>query len=239
MNVIMLGPAGSGKSLLTGKFGEYLRSENYSVNLVNLDPGAYMLPYTCDYDIRDYFTIEKIMKEESLGPNGAMLRAMEKLSRMEIPEFHGDFVLVDTPGQLETFAFHESGPNVVSQFEDAVGLFLIDPSIGARDLPAAYLYRLAISYRLGISVVTVINKVDLIAEDELERIRSCLLDPVKFKNDVKVAGALSDLYVPLLRVMKRVIPAQRIPLVSAKTGKGLNELLDILYEVRCVCGDLT
>ena len=36
------------------------------------------------------------MKRERLGPNGAVIRAMEKLENIEIPNYDEDFVLIDT-----------------------------------------------------------------------------------------------------------------------------------------------
>ena len=43
----------------------------------------------------------------------------------------------------------------------------------------------------------------------------------------------------VLKALRKFFPAQRIPLISAKTGKGYDELLTILHEVKCSCGDLT
>ncbi|MEM2881996.1 MAG: ATP/GTP-binding protein [Candidatus Bathyarchaeia archaeon] len=239
MNIMILGPAGSGKSLLTGEFGKYLLGEGYSVNLMNLDPGCAYLPYKCDYDIRREFTIGGIMKREGLGPNGAMIRAMEKLSKIRIPIPRADFNLMDTPGQLEIFVFHESGPKVVGRVGNLVGIFLIDATIGIDDLPAAYLYSLAVRYRLGVEMITAVNKVDLLDEWEAGRIRDYLLNPASQRRKMKPRGLLSDIYLPLSELLQRVVPAQRIPMVSAKTGTGFDELLSILHEVKCACGDLT
>jgi len=239
MEIVILGPAGSGKSLLTASFGEYLWKEGYTVKLVNLDPGCAVLPYKWDYDVRSMFTVEEIMRREGLGPNGAMLRAMEELRKIEIPKFNVDYTLIDTPGQLEVFAFHESGPKIVESLRDPVGLFIIDGTISVEDLPAAYLYALAVRYRLEINMITAINKVDLLNRTKAERIRDYLLNPSKFKGKLKPKGVLQDLYIPLSELLQKVVPAQRIPLISAKTGQGLNELLNMLHEVKCACGDLT
>lgn len=239
MNVMILGPAGSGKSLLAGEFGKYLLGNGYSVAFVNLDPGCAYVPYECDYDIRREFTIEEIMEREGLGPNGAMMRAMEELSKIRIPLPRADFNLIDTPGQLEIFVFHESGPKVASGIGNLVGIFLIDATIGIEDLPAAYLYSLAARYRLGVDMITAVNKIDLLDESEAKRIRDYLLNPGSQMRSIKPRGSLSDIYVPLSELLQRVIPAQRIPMISAKMGIGFDELLDLLYEVKCACGDLT
>ncbi|MEM2942798.1 MAG: ATP/GTP-binding protein, partial [Candidatus Bathyarchaeia archaeon] len=164
MDVIVLGPAGCGKSTLTGEFGSYLKGEGYSVRFLNLDPGCLSLPYKCDFDIRERFTVEEIMRSERLGPGGAMVRAMEKLSETEIPKYAADFTLIDTPGQLEVFAFQMAGPKIVGQYRDLVGVFILDACIGIQDLPAIYLYSLATGHRLGIETIRIINKVDMLSE---------------------------------------------------------------------------
>ncbi|MEM3731746.1 MAG: ATP/GTP-binding protein [Candidatus Bathyarchaeia archaeon] len=234
-----MGTAGSGKSLLTAEFGRYLKAEGYTVRFTNLDPGCMAQPYKCDFDVRCKFTVESIMRTEGLGPNGALLRAMERLEKVKIPKFQTDFNLIDTPGQLEAFAFHPSGPKVISKFEELVGVFLIDATIGLKDLPAAYLYSLAVRYRLGIDMITIVNKADLLDDVEARRIRSYLMDPASQKQSFRKVGVLADIYMPLSEMLKKLIPAQRIPLVSARTREGFQDLLDMLFEVKCVCGDLT
>ena len=54
---------------------------------------------------------------------------------------------------------------------------MIDATIGLGDLLAAYLYSLAVRYRLGVDVVTAVNKVDLLNESEARGIRDYLLNP--------------------------------------------------------------
>jgi len=79
MQVLLLGPAGSGKTSLATTFGKWIRSEMGSnISYINLDPGCTSLPYRPSFDIRDHFTIEEIMRKEELGPNGAMIRGAEK-----------------------------------------------------------------------------------------------------------------------------------------------------------------
>ncbi|MBS7623063.1 ATP/GTP-binding protein [Candidatus Bathyarchaeota archaeon] len=239
MDVIVLGPAGCGKSTLTGEFGRYLKREGYSVRFLNLDPGCLAAPYQCDFDIRERFTVEQIMRSERLGPGGAMVRAMEKLSETEIPKYSADFTLIDTPGQLEVFAFQAAGPKIVRQYRDPVGIFILDACIGIQDLPAIYLYSLATGHRLGIETIRIVNKVDMLRESELEAMREYLGNPVILKKRIHTRGTLSDIYVPLSELLQRVLLAQRNPFVSARTGRGFGELLDLLHEVRCACGDTT
>ncbi len=183
--------------------------------------------------------MKKIMKMEKLGPNGAMIRAMEKLGDIEIPNYEEDFVLIDTPGQLEIFSFHRCGPKIVNRLKDLVGIFILDASIGVKDLPAMYLYSLATRYRLGINAINIVNKADLLSIKEMRLTQVFLSNPLKFEEIIKTEGVLLDVYSSMSELLQKVLPAQRIPFVSAKTGMGFDELLDMLYEIRCSCGVLT
>ena len=114
--VFVIGTAGSGKSLLTATFNEWLKVGKQKTATVNLDPGVLTLPYVPDIDIRNYINISELMEKYRLGPNGALIMAAdliaeqaERLGR-EIEDLKSDAVIVDTPGQMELFAFRASGP---------------------------------------------------------------------------------------------------------------------------------
>jgi len=78
INVVMIGPAGCGKTSLVASFGRWLKSElEEDPVYVNLDPGVLNLPYRPAYDVRSMVKVEELMREEDLGPNGAMTRAAE------------------------------------------------------------------------------------------------------------------------------------------------------------------
>ncbi|HIE13792.1 TPA: GTPase [Candidatus Bathyarchaeota archaeon] len=119
--VFIVGTAGSGKSLLTSAFLEWLKMEEQNVASLNLDPGATTLPYTPDVDVRNYIRIEDIMERYGLGPNGALILAADLIADEagrigdELATLNPDIVLVDTPGQMELFAFRASGPYIAKE----------------------------------------------------------------------------------------------------------------------------
>lgn len=49
------------------------------VSVVNLDPANDHTSYQPDLDVRDLVTIDEIMEQETLGPNGGILYALEEL----------------------------------------------------------------------------------------------------------------------------------------------------------------
>ncbi|MGP3667822.1 MAG: ATP/GTP-binding protein [Candidatus Bathyarchaeota archaeon] len=238
MNILILGPAGSGKSLLTKNFGLYLENEGYSVKYINLDPGVLETPYNPDFDIREKFTVEKIMRTDGLGPNGAIIKAMDMLADVCFPSFDNvDFTFVDTPGQLEPFIFRDSGRKIVEKLNDCTSIFIVDLTASRQNLIGFYLYSLVAKYTLNVESIVILNKVDLLSKDEVKKTRMFLENPLLLFERSK--SLREELDFEVANIVKKFFPPQRIPLVSAKTWNGFNELLTMLYEVKCACGDLT
>jgi GTPase SAR1 family protein len=239
MNIFVLGPAGSGKSLFVKNFSIYLISEGYKVRTINLDPGVLELGYKPDFDIRSMFTVESIMREMGLGPNGAILEAMDRLSRVGLPKFRdADHILFDTPGQLEPFLFRDAGRIIVGSFEDRCCLFLGDLPALKGNLLSFYLYALTAYYTLETETIAVLNKADLLCEKDLEEIREMVKDPANALSR-KPSNLREEMDIELLRTLRAFFPPKRVPIISAMTGMGFEEILTILYEIKCACGDLT
>ena len=81
MNLIfVVGTAGSGKSTLVGAFTRWLELHREDAMAVNLDPGAIVLPYAANVDVRDYIKVETVMEEYGLGPNGGLMLASDMVA---------------------------------------------------------------------------------------------------------------------------------------------------------------
>ncbi|MFB5618585.1 MAG: ATP/GTP-binding protein, partial [Candidatus Nitrosomaritimum aestuariumsis] len=132
--IFITGTAGSGKSLLTSKLYDYYTQNSAFVASLNLDPGVENVPYTCDIDVRDYVDIVSVMKNYDLGPNGALVMANDLIAskiddiRNEVERVNPDYLLVDTPGQIELFAYRSSGRFIVENItsEEKTNIFLFD-----------------------------------------------------------------------------------------------------------------
>jgi GTPase SAR1 family protein len=228
--------AGSGKSLLVASFSEFLRSSEQNVVTLNLDPGATALPYNPDADVRLYVDIDDLMNKYKLGPNGALIMASDLAAdhleeiRRELEEEAPDFVLVDTPGQIELFAFRESGPyfsQAISDEPKAVlysldGPFCRNPMNFVSNLFLAA----AIYARLHQPQVYALTKTDLISEDDLEKILGWGSEIEQLENALEAnANETSSL---IARDLAMAIHAsgliyEPIP-VSAKSSTGMTEL---------------
>src|SRR5688572_32650372 len=118
--IFVTGTAGSGKSLLTSKLLQWYKDSGAFAASLNLDPGSAKLPYEPDVDVRSYVDIDALMDDYGLGPNGSLVMASDIIAtkldeiQTEIDELSPDYIIVDTPGQIELFAFRASGPYFVS-----------------------------------------------------------------------------------------------------------------------------
>ena len=170
--IFVSGTAGSGKSLLTSKLYEYYTKNGAFASVLNLDPGVENLPYTCDIDVRDYVDIVSIMQKYDLGPNGAMIMANDLIAskvddiQNEVNRVHPDYLIVDTPGQIELFAYRSSGPFLVENIasEEKTNIFLFDGALITSPVNFVSIALLATSIRLRLNIptVNVLTKTDLI-----------------------------------------------------------------------------
>jgi len=252
MQVVLVGTAGSGKTSLTFALAEMLRKKyGFNVKIVNLDPGAENVQYKPDYDVRRIISVRDLMVRENLGPNGAMLKAMEiiqskfgeiELNLTQIQE-DSDIVLYDTPGQMEVFVFHPSGPFILDRIKKlgkTVGVFLIDPWLAnsPSGLATALLLSIVVRLRMSIPIVIVISKSDLADKNFISEVISnpeSLLENIKLEN----VGTLEDLASELVKLISKVPWIQRPVFTSVKMEESIEELYLLVHEAFCTCGDLT
>lgn len=58
---------------------QFLGALGRKSSIVNLDPANDRTAYPCAIDIRELVTLEEIMDDEGLGPNGGVVYALEEL----------------------------------------------------------------------------------------------------------------------------------------------------------------
>ncbi len=246
--VVVLGPAGSGKTTLVANYGRWLEEKGIKVGYVNLDPGADRLPYNADFDIRKYVRVSDVMRKYNLGPNGAFIKSADLMLELrheiyrEIVRIESDYILVDTPGQMELFVFRDNGPEIIGTLRKIgfpVAIVVFDPLLARKpsDLVALKLMATVIQLRLDVDSIPILNKADLEVSEEVARTLEDEAVLVEALN--KESGVRADLAQSLVEVMGYYRQAARLVKVSALTGKGFDELYDIIHEVYCNCGDLT
>jgi GTPase SAR1 family protein len=241
--VFIIGMAGSGKSLLTGVFQEWLRFKDQDVLSLNLDPGVLKLPYNPDIDVREYINIEELMEKYELGPNGALILASDLLAdhieevQSAIEEHNPDILLVDTPGQIELFAFRESGPFItktISQEAKAI-VYLLDAPFCKNPLNyVSNMFMAAAVYnRLLQPQIYALSKIDLIQESDLETIINWSLELSSLEKSLEeTVGEVSAMLTRdlALALHRTELVTEPIP-VSSKTEEGFTDLYAALTRI--------
>lgn len=232
----MMGTAGCGKSTLTNALESYMKHHELDVITVNLDPAAHRLPYTPDVDIRDYVDVDEVMNQLGLGPNGALIAAVDMVAgqidkiKGEIEEFKADYGIIDTPGQVELFAYRSTGPLIVSALEGktTVNLHLLDPNLvrNSNGFVSLSLLGLSLQYRFRAAQFTLLAKSDLLSEEEVNRIIGWSTDPFGLYEDVDTVGkgVTGDLNRMICELLERIGSQSEIIPVSAETSDGLDRL---------------
>ncbi len=246
--VFFVGTAGSGKTTLVSTFSEWLEKEGYDVAIVNLDPAVDYLPYLADIDVRDIVSARKLAKKYKLGPNASILAAVDSLIvnadklREMIFSLGATYILIDTPGQMEIFAFRGSGPMLISRLsaERSAVVFVID-SVYARSpsgFVSSMLLSLSTQFRFNKPQVNVLNKIDLIDSQTLEQILSWCEEPEELLNALRLESSVSTeqkLELALVEKITEIITTigmtSRLIPVSAKMGQGLDELYRALHQI--------
>ncbi|MCX6660897.1 MAG: ATP/GTP-binding protein [Candidatus Bathyarchaeota archaeon] len=244
MNIVfVVGMAGSGKTSLVGFFQEWLRLNEQNTTIVNLDPGVTNLPYNPDIDIRDHVNLEEIMEKYQLGPNGGLILAADLIGENieaisdALNEIEPDIALVDTPGQIELFAFRESGPFIMNELAKCPKsvVYLFDGPFSSNPLNfVSNIYlAAAVHTRLLAPQVHVLTKVDLLGKEKLKETLSWSQAPWRLieslnKSSSKTASLVG---IDLVRTMSRTnLNFDPIPIAS-KQSKGFTSLFAALTRI--------
>lgn len=241
--IIVLGTAGSGKTSLTSVLQTYLVSHQLDAIAVNLDPAVESLPYKPDVDIREYVNARDIMRKTGLGPNGALIASIDMIMsniedlKEEISSYRANYIIIDTPGQMEIFAFRPTGPLVLSAIvgdAKAVSLFLADITYAARpsSLFSALLLSASTHFRLRYPQINVLTKIDLLPGEEVEKILEMIGDPellassISSERDLRLFWDISDIEY----ISEKLTIFETIP-VSNVTGEGFDNLYSSIQRV--------
>lgn len=181
---IVLGMAGSGKTTFCHRLYSWLSEKSLRINKdsglndgvcgVNLDPASISTKMPLHYDIRDLISIEELMQKKNLGPNGAILTALnlfitkidEFISKIE--NISPEYIVIDTPGQIEMFTTSVSGHILAKCLSSIPGthlnlLYVVDGESAQN--PQCFIsnmvFAASIHFHFQEKLILVVNKSDL------------------------------------------------------------------------------
>lgn len=222
---------------------------------INLDPATLDVPYSPSIDIRDTVDYKQVMQQHGLGPNGAIMTSLNLYATkfdqvIRILEERADekkmseFLLVDTPGQIEAFTWSASGAilseSLASSFP-TVMVFVVD-TVRCASSPNTFmsnmLYACSMYYRTRLPLVICFNKIDVCSHEfcmewmrDFEAFQEAL-DNARSEGD----GGETGFYDSLTRSLSLVLDefytefSKNACGVSAVTGDGVENFWKVIRQ---------
>ncbi|CAN3377263.1 hypothetical protein DIURU_003486 [Diutina rugosa] len=250
---VVVGGPGAGKSTYCYGMYQFLSAIGRSSAVINLDPANDSVPYPVAVDIRDYITLEEIMDELNLGPNGGLMYAMENLSQQGIDEFisrieklakDGTYLLFDCPGQVELFTHHNSLHDIFKKLQSQAKLRLVSVMLvdcfwltSASNYVSVLLLTLRAMLQLDMPHISVFSKIDMLKgygqlPFRLDFYTDCenlaVLEPHLIKESNSVLGKR---YVDLTRAIAEVVEdfgLVSFEVLSVENKRSMVHLLSII-----------
>jgi hypothetical protein len=246
ITVITIGMAGAGKSTFVQRINSYLHSISKPPYIINLDPAVTNVPFDANIDIRDTVNYHEVMKQYNLGPNGGILTALnlfttkfdQVLDIVEKRAAEVDYVIVDTPGQIEIFTWSASGAiitdAIASSLPTVIAYIIDTPRTTA---PATFmsnmLYACSILYKTKLPFILVFNKTDVQSHQfalewmqDFEEFQTALATHSGTRDSEGEPTYMNSLMNSMSLVLDEFYKHLKAVGVSSMTGDGIKEFFD-------------
>ncbi|KAF9434560.1 hypothetical protein BGZ76_007805 [Entomortierella beljakovae] len=239
--ILCIGMAGSGKTTFMQRLNAHLHTKKQPPYILNLDPAVAALPYSANIDIRDTVNYKEVMKQYNLGPNGGILTALN-LFTTKFDQVLGfidkrapslDYILVDTPGQIEIFTWSASGSiitdTLAATYPTLIAYIIDTPRTAS---PATFmsnmLYACSILYKTKVPFILVFNKTDVKPHDfAVEWMTDFEVFQEALQQDKTYMSSLMN---SMSLVLDEFYSHLKVVGVSAITGAGMDDFLNAVDE---------
>ncbi|KAK3985958.1 putative GTP binding protein [Cladorrhinum sp. PSN332] len=233
---LVLGSPGAGKSTYCDGMSQFMGAIGRACAVINLDPANDQTSYPCALDIRDLVTLEEIMADDRLGPNGGILYALEELENnfewLEngLKELEGDYVLFDCPGQVELYTHHASLRNIFNKL-GKLGYRLVVVHLSdcfCLTQPSLYISNVLLSLRAMLQMdlphINVLTKIDRLSD----------YDPLPFNLDYYTEVQDLSYIMPSLEAERPAMRSDKFAPLNEAIAKLIDNFALVNFEVLAV-----
>ncbi|CAK4681828.1 unnamed protein product [Aphanomyces euteiches] len=236
--LLVIGMAGSGKTTFMHRLAAHAaeKQKDHRQYVVNLDPAVKQIPYGAHIDIRDTVDYKQVMTEYGLGPNGAIMTSLNLFATrfdqvVDLIQKRAeklDYVIVDTPGQIEAFTWSASGAIITESLATTfptVVVYVVDTprTVNPNTFMSNMLYACSILYKVKLPFIIVFNKTDVMSHDfasewmtDFEAFQAAL-------DESQEESYMNTLSRSLSLVLEEFYNNLRHVGVSAATGAGIDD----------------
>ena len=140
-------------------------------------------------------------------------------------------MIVDTPGQVELFAFREASNHLIEVLgrDQSAIIYLFDPMLSRS--PSGFVSQMLLSsiveFRLGLPTKNFLSKSDLLDPDELEKILewSERLEILEMALYDEAGGQRTEFAINQLRLMQQFAQSPGLTPLSSELEEGLADIL--------------
>jgi hypothetical protein len=236
--LLVVGMAGAGKSTFLHRTVSHLSSLNKTSYVMNLDPAVLNVPYPVDLDIRDTVNYRNVMREYNMGPNGGILTSLNLFATKFdqvltlLREKDVDYIVMDTPGQIEIFTWSASGAVMTESLAaeyPVVVMYVMDTPrcVQPTTFMSNMLYACSILYKTQLPFVLVFNKTDIVGHAfAVEWMTDFEAFQRAVGNGEEEDGSYMDgLTRSMGLVLDEFYQSLRMTGVSSLTGAGMDDML--------------
>ncbi|EPR78778.1 ATP binding protein [Spraguea lophii 42_110] len=238
---LVVGMAGSGKTTFCTKLYNWLSQDNIEIDpitglnkkvySINLDPAVINTLIPLNLDIREKINYDELMQKQNLGPNGAIITAINLFLlniNAYLNEIDSQYIIIDTPGQIEAFIWSSGGLVLVDSLKklgyDLNLLFVMDSRESKRHTVfiSNMLFAASLHSRYDIKTYCIFNKIDLVDTSEIEWMK----DSDNFRKDLPEEDARTPMLSSLSLHFEEFYKDMTTFCISSVTSQGKKEFLD-------------
>ncbi|KMV66661.1 hypothetical protein M970_021390 [Encephalitozoon cuniculi EcunIII-L] len=235
---VVVGMAGSGKTTFCQRLYSWISQDkcridaatglNASIYSINLDPAVVNAKMPLNLDIRDVVDYHETMEKYELGPNGGITTCLN-LFLLNIGTYIDriveEYVIVDTPGQIEAFTWSSPGYVLIETLKtigDVILVYTVDSLSSHKHavFMSNMMYAASLMCRYEVETLCLFNKKDLSGSELLEE---WISDYEKFRESLNE----DDMFSPVLGSMalhfEEFYNSIRTVSVSSYTGYGKSD----------------